>query len=152
MLLTKNFTVKIIVLGLFCLSLAACGKYNVAMGIINSKDSASSSDGTSPDISGCSLIGKSATIEWTTPFLREDGSPLSDLAGINIRVETTDAHGVKQVTKTINVDVNPDGSLNPPTTFVIDNLVSGRNDFSLTAYDSEGLESVGSPSICGFVP
>ncbi|HEU4619245.1 MAG TPA: putative Ig domain-containing protein [Gammaproteobacteria bacterium] len=74
----------------------------------------------------------SATLTWTAPTQRTDGSPLLDLAGFRIYWGTSsDSLGNK-----IPVD-------NPGlTTYVVENLASGYTYyFATTAVDSKGVES-----------
>jgi Glucodextranase, domain B len=73
----------------------------------------------------------SATLSWTTPTERTDGSPLTNLAGYKI------FYGRMSSIYDYQIDINNPGIL----TYVVENLVSGDWYFALTAYDSEGLES-----------
>ncbi|MGH8204029.1 MAG: putative Ig domain-containing protein [Steroidobacteraceae bacterium] len=72
-----------------------------------------------------------ATISWAAPTLREDGSPLTNLAGFRIRYGTSEGSYPNQV-QIANPGI---------TTFVVENLPAGTYYFVATAYDSEGRES-----------
>ncbi len=72
-----------------------------------------------------------ATLNWTPPTARSDGSTLQNLAGYHIRYGTSaDALG-----NLVNV-TNPGLA-----TYVIENLSVGTYYFAITAYDSNGQES-----------
>ena len=73
----------------------------------------------------------SATLSWTPPTSRVDGSPLTNLAGYKIY------YGRMSGIYDYETDVDNAGV----STYVIEGLVSGEWYFSLSAYDSEGLES-----------
>ena len=75
-------------------------------------------------------LGK-ATISWAAPTLREDDSPLTNLAGFRIRYGTSTGSYPNQV-QIANPGI---------TTFVVENLPAGTYYFVTTAYDSEGRES-----------
>jgi len=84
----------------------------------------------------------SATLSWTAPTTRTDGSPLTNLAGYNIYYGTTQGTYPNTIAVT-----NP--SL---TTYVVTNLQAGVTYyFVIAAYDATGLESaytnVGSTTI-----
>ncbi len=73
----------------------------------------------------------SATLSWSAPTLRTDGTPLTNLAGYRIHYGTTQGQYAYRVT--IN---NP--GLN---TYVVENLAAGTWYFTTTAFDSTGAES-----------
>ncbi len=73
----------------------------------------------------------SATLSWTAPTARTDGSPLTNLAGYKV------FYGRMSGIYDHQIDISNPGIL----TFVVENLVSGDGYFALTAYDSQGLES-----------
>ncbi len=73
----------------------------------------------------------SATLSWTAPTLRTDGSPLTNLAGYTV------FYGRMSGTYDYQIDINNPGIL----TYIVENLVSGEWYFALAAYDSQGLES-----------
>lgn len=75
---------------------------------------------------------KSATLTWSAPTARTDGSALTNLAGYRIYYGTSAA----QLTSRVDVS-NP--SL---TTAVVDGLSAGTWYFAATAVDANGLESV----------
>jgi hypothetical protein len=71
------------------------------------------------------------TLSWTPPTARVDGSPLTNLAGYKI------FYGRMSGVYDYQIDVDTTGV----STYVIEELVSGKWFFSLAAYDSDGLES-----------
>ena len=73
----------------------------------------------------------SATLSWTAPTTRTDGSPLTNLSGYKI------FYGRMSGIYDYQIDINNPGVL----TYVIENLASGDWYFALTAYDSAGVES-----------
>ncbi len=73
----------------------------------------------------------SATLSWTAPTARTDGSPLTNLAGYKIY------YGRMSGIYDYQIDISNPGIL----TYVVENLVSGDWYFALAAYDSQGLES-----------
>jgi hypothetical protein len=73
----------------------------------------------------------SATLSWSAPTLRTDGTPLSNLAGY--RIHYGNAVGVYSS----KVTINSAGI----TTYVIENLGAGTWYFVTTAFDSTGAES-----------
>lgn len=79
----------------------------------------------------CSGSGGGATLTWTPPTTRTDGSPLTNLAQYNIFMGTT--AGNLAVYETI---------LSGGTTYTLNNLSGGMKYFSMSAIDSDGLESV----------
>jgi hypothetical protein len=73
----------------------------------------------------------SATLSWSPPTLRTDGTPLNDLAGYRILYGTTPGSYSNRVTLS-----------NPGlTSYVVENLVQGTWYFVMTAIDSTGAES-----------
>jgi hypothetical protein len=73
----------------------------------------------------------SATLSWSAPTQREDGSALTNLAGYRIRYGNTLGSYPNQL-QIPNPGV---------TTCVVENLPAGTYYFVATAYDSEGRES-----------
>jgi hypothetical protein len=73
----------------------------------------------------------SATLSWTVPTTRTDGTPLTTLAGFRIYY----GPAVGNYPNKISV---PNPGI---TTYVIDDLLSGTYYFVATAYDANGLES-----------
>jgi hypothetical protein len=73
----------------------------------------------------------SATLSWTAPSTREDGSPLTNLAGYKIY------YGRMSEVHDYEIDIKSAGV----STYVVDGLVSGDWYFALVAYDKDGLES-----------
>jgi outer membrane biosynthesis protein TonB len=73
----------------------------------------------------------SATVSWTPPVQRTDGSALTDLAGYRIR------YGNSPTTLSQTIDV-PGASL---TRYVVEGLTAGTWHFGVVAYDTGGRES-----------
>jgi hypothetical protein len=82
-------------------------------------------------VTPASVTTGSASLSWTPPTQREDGSSLEKLAGYSIRYGM--AAGL--YTETINI-TNPG-----LTTYQVDDLKSGTYYFVVTAIDSLGYES-----------
>jgi hypothetical protein len=72
-----------------------------------------------------------ATLSWTAPTLRTDGTPLTNLAGYRIHYGTTQGQYSNRIT------INNAGV----TTYVVENLTSGTWYFTTTAFDTTGAES-----------
>jgi len=83
------------------------------------------------------VVTGSATLSWTPPTAREDGTSLSNLAGYSIHYGTSSGN----YTLTISVS-NPGLS-----TYQIDNLKSGTYYFVVTAVDALGYESANSTPV-----
>lgn len=73
----------------------------------------------------------SATLEWEAPMINADGSPLSDLAGYNIR------YGTSPGALDNLVEVRNPGL----TTYVVDGLSPTTWYFSISSVNSQGIES-----------
>jgi hypothetical protein len=73
----------------------------------------------------------SATLSWTAPTQRTDGSALTNLAGFKVY------WGKQQGSYTNQVTLDNPGI----TTYVVDNLASGTWYFVTTAFDTGGVES-----------
>ncbi|HEX2139112.1 MAG TPA: Ig-like domain-containing protein [Woeseiaceae bacterium] len=73
----------------------------------------------------------STTLSWEAPTQRTDGTALTDLAGYTIH------YGRMSGVYDYQIDINTPGV----ATYVVENLVPGDWYFSLSAYDSSGLES-----------
>jgi hypothetical protein len=73
----------------------------------------------------------SATLSWTAPTQREDGTALTNLAGYRVR------YGNAPVSYPNQVQIANPGI----TTVVVENLPAGTYYFVATAYDSNGRES-----------
>jgi len=73
----------------------------------------------------------SATLSWSSPTARTDGSALTNLAGYRIYYGTSSG----SLSKSITID-NPG-----VTTYVVENLSSGTYFFAMTAFDAQGVES-----------
>ena len=77
-----------------------------------------------------SVANGTATLTWTAPTQRTDGSPLTNLAGYNIYWGTSQS----SLSKKASVGAGT-------TTYVVENLGPGTWYFAVTAYDSNNLES-----------
>ena len=73
----------------------------------------------------------SATLSWTAPTARTDGSPLTNLAGYTV------FYGRMSGIYDYQIDISNPGI----STYVVENLVSGDWYFAMAAYDAQGLES-----------
>lgn len=73
----------------------------------------------------------SATLSWTPPTTRTDGSPLTNLAGYRIY------HGTSATALNTRVDVNNSAA----TSITLDGLPAGLRYFAMTAVDADGRES-----------
>lgn len=73
----------------------------------------------------------SATLSWSAPTARTDGSPLTNLAGYRIY------YGRMSGIYDYQIGISNPGILD----YVVENLASGNWYFALAAYDSQGLES-----------
>ena len=73
----------------------------------------------------------SVTLSWTAPTTREDGSPLTDLAGFRIR------YGRMSEIYDYEITIDNPGTL----TYVVEGLKPGAWYFVASAFDSSGLES-----------
>ena len=83
-----------------------------------------------------------ATLSWTAPTTRADGSPLTNLAGYKVRYGN--AAGNYPTTITLS---------NPGiTSYMVENLSSGTYFFVLASYDSTGLESANSSPASKTIP
>jgi hypothetical protein len=83
-----------------------------------------------------------ATLSWTAPTTRSDGSPLTNLAGYKVRY----GNAVGNYPTTITIS-------NPGiTTYVVENLASGTYYFVLASYDTDGLESANSSPASKTIP
>jgi hypothetical protein len=80
---------------------------------------------------------RAATISWQGPTQHEDGSPLMDLAGYEIR------YGRQSGTYSHSVDVPSEGI----ATYVVNGLVPGNYYFAMTAYKSNRVDSALSPEM-----
>ena len=83
-----------------------------------------------------------ATLTWTPPTTREDGSPLTNLAGYKVRYGN--AAGNYPTTITLN---NPG-----VTSYLVENLASGTWYFVLASFDSDGAESADSSPASKKIP
>ena len=79
----------------------------------------------------------SATLSWYPPTQNADGSPLIDLAGYRVYYGRS-ADALDQV-----IHVENEGL----TSLVVENLSSATWFFSMTSYNSSGIESARSPTV-----
>jgi hypothetical protein len=98
---------------------------------VTAEDIAGVTDSRSITINRESGQTGSATLAWEPPTSREDGSPLTNLAGYKI------FYGRMSGVYDYQIDIDNPGV----STYVVEELVSGDWYFALAAYDSEGLES-----------
>ena len=75
--------------------------------------------------------GGSATLSWSVPTERTDGTPLTNLAGYNVY------YGQASGDYSNKIEVSNSGI----TSYMVDNLSSGPWFFVITAVDNDGLES-----------
>jgi hypothetical protein len=84
----------------------------------------------------------SATLTWTPPTTRTDGTALTNLAGYRLRYGNSPGNYANTVKIT-----------NPGlTSYVVTNLASGTWHFVLAAYDGAGLESSNSSPVSKTIP
>jgi Putative Ig domain len=83
------------------------------------------------------VVRGTATLSWMPPTEREDGSPLTNLAGYRIRYGTAPG----SLTEVLEI---PNGGI---TSAVVENLPPATWYFVTSAYDSEGLESANSSPV-----
>lgn len=81
-----------------------------------------------------------ATLAWKAPATNTDGTPLTDLAGFKVYYGT--ASGTYTNTVTIG----------KATSYSVNNLAPGTYYFTVTAYDTTGLESGYSNEVAKTVP
>ena len=79
----------------------------------------------------------SIRLRWTPPIENEDGSPLLDLAGYRIYWRSTSS------TETGSMKIDNPGL----SAIVIDNLIAGTYEFTMTSFNVQGIESSPSNSI-----
>jgi hypothetical protein len=84
----------------------------------------------------------SATLSWSPPTTRTDGTPLTDLAGYRIYYGTTSGNYPNKVT----ID-NPG-----VTTYVVEDLASGTHYFAMTVFDTAGVESARTNPVSKKIP
>lgn len=75
-----------------------------------------------------------ATLTWTPPTTRTDGSPLTNLAGYKLRYGNSSGNYPNAIT------ISNAGL----TTYMVQNLASGTYFFVLASYDATGIESANS--------
>jgi hypothetical protein len=81
--------------------------------------------------------GGSATLSWTPPTERVDGSPIGSLAGYRVLY----GRGIRKYDHSIEID-------NPSITrFMVENLAPGNWFFAVTVRTADGLESAPSAEV-----
>jgi hypothetical protein len=75
-----------------------------------------------------------ATLDWTPPTENNDGSVLTNLAGYNVHYGTS-PDSLTQVVKLANPGL---------TSYVVDNLATGKWYFAISSYAADGTESFNS--------
>lgn len=98
---------------------------------ITARDAAGASASRTVTITRESEGTGSATLSWTAPTEREDGAPLTNLAGFRIH------YGRMSGIYDYATEVDNPGV----TTYLVDGLVAGEWHFVVSAYDSDGVES-----------
>lgn len=99
--------------------------------VISVSDGSASASLPAFGITVAAVATGSATLSWTAPTQRTDGTALTDLGGFKIYWGNAAGAYTNSVTVT-----------NPGiTTYVVDNLGSGTWYFVVTAFDNSGLES-----------
>ena len=83
---------------------------------------------------GSSATG-SASLSWTPPTTRTDGSPLNNLAGFRIY------YGTSSGVYTETISLNSAGL----TSYLVEGLSGGTWFFTMTSFDTDGIESNFSP-------
>lgn len=91
-------------------------------------DTLSSPAVSPPPVSGGTTT-ETATLAWSAPITNTDGTPLTDLAGYKVH------YGKSSGTYTNTVTIGK------VTSYSINNLAPGTYYFTVTAYDTTGLES-----------
>ncbi len=97
---------------------------------------ASCRDGSSPP-SVAGTAADTVTIVWQAPTENTDGSALSNLGGYKIYYGETSGE------YSSSIDI-PNPGL---TSYVVQNLPAGQYYFTMTSYNSAGLESAFSPEV-----
>lgn len=132
----RRLSPELLACGVACaLALSACGSSDSSPSAGNGgSPPPTSGEPGSPPAQGTSNV----TLSWQSPTERADGTALTDLAGFRIYYGT-DREDLGNV---IDLD-NPGLSR-----YVVENLEVGTTwYFSMTAYDSEGLQSSPSPTV-----
>jgi hypothetical protein len=94
-----------------------------------SGDGGTSGGGTGGGTGSGGTTTGTATLAWSAPTTNTDGTPLTDLAGYKVH------YGKSSGTYTNTVTIGK------VTSYSINNLAQGTYYFTVTAYDTTGLES-----------
>jgi hypothetical protein len=120
---------SVLFLMLFIISAGAgCGGGNSMTSSASPADSPPAGGGNTGGGSGGTTTG-TATLAWSAPTTNTDGTPLTDLAGYKVH------YGKSSGTYTNTVTIGK------ATSYSINNLAPGTYYFTVTAYDTTGLES-----------
>jgi hypothetical protein len=84
------------------------------------------------DIEVVALGSRTTTIQWVAPTQNEDGSPLTNLAGYEIR------YGLQANAFSKSIDVPNPGI----TTYVVTDLIPGTYYFTMVAYNAMSVRSI----------
>jgi len=98
----------------------------------SSASSASSSVSSSSSSSSSSVSSGSVTLTWIEPTTNTNGSALTDLAGYTVEYGTSPAE--------LDAVANIDGP--STTTYTVNGLAAGTWYFAISAYASDGTQSV----------
>ena len=104
---------------------------------ITAEDNAGASSSTSIAIFRESGEPGTVTLAWRAPTARTDGAPLTNLGGYKI------LYGRMSGIYDYEIVISNPGIV----AFVVENLVPGNWFFTMTAYDSQGLESLPSNEV-----
>jgi hypothetical protein len=134
----RSVLIAAMALGAVAVAVTGCGTDgssagSTASGTIDRPSSASGSqtDGPGSGQDGETNTSGAVTLSWDAPTDNADGSVLMDLAGYKVHYGPAS----KDYTGTIEVD-------NPGlTTYVVQNLPAGTYYFSISSYNSMGVES-----------
>lgn len=109
---------------------------------ITAKDRSGATASVTVVINKDSGASGSVTLSWEAPTTREDGTPLTNLAGFRIQ------YGRMSKIYDYEIDIDNPGL----QTYVVENLKPGKWYFAAIAYDSNGLESNLSSQVSRVVP
>ena len=147
MFVSLGYKVKVVVAFLFIFSLSACQGTSTDAGPQSDDGSISDANPTTPpqDTSGDNPVSNKSgavTLNWLPPSDNTDGSTLTDLTGFKIY------YGTSQDSMSEIITIN-----NPSiSTYVVENLSSNNTYFfTITTYNSKGIESVYSNVVSKYI-